>query len=134
MKIRNLAFVCLFALLSSAAYAQLGGSGTIQGTVKDPTGAVMVAVTVYFGGSLVAVCFVAWNAGAGLGSRCTAARNSSATAPNPVRRANARHVAVWKPAMEERLRVTFRPVRPIHAGCPANLFALSQILRRQTNV
>lgn len=39
----------VLALLSTAtlSYAQgLGGSGTIQGTVKDPTGGIMIAVTV----------------------------------------------------------------------------------------
>src|SRR6202521_2133590 len=39
--------LCLGALGLAPARAQgLGGSGTVQGTVKDPTGGVMVAVTV----------------------------------------------------------------------------------------
>src|ERR1700726_649412 len=38
---------CVGALGLDLARAQgLGGSGTVQGTVKDPTGGVMVAVTV----------------------------------------------------------------------------------------
>ena len=36
----------IFLSLALPALAQLGGSGTVQGTVKDPTGGVMVAVTV----------------------------------------------------------------------------------------
>jgi hypothetical protein len=38
--------VCLGALASGARAQGLGGAGTIQGTVKDPTGGVMVAVPV----------------------------------------------------------------------------------------
>src|ERR1700730_18664395 len=39
--------LCLGALRLAPARAQgLGGAGTVQGTVKDPTGGVMVAVTV----------------------------------------------------------------------------------------
>ena len=38
------AVMCL--CLALPALAQLGGSGTVQGTVKDPTGGVMVSVTV----------------------------------------------------------------------------------------
>src|ERR1700674_1858836 len=42
-----LTMLCLGALGLTPARAQgLGGSGTVQGTVKDPTGGVMVAVTV----------------------------------------------------------------------------------------
>jgi hypothetical protein len=33
----------------SAAAQELGGAGTVQGTVKDPTGAVLVGVTVTIG-------------------------------------------------------------------------------------
>src|SRR5258705_8419084 len=40
--------VLVFGLLGAwtASAQELGGAGTVQGTVKDPTGAVMVAVTV----------------------------------------------------------------------------------------
>src|SRR5580692_6413068 len=42
--------LCVGALRLAPARAQgLGGSGTVQGTVKDPTGGVMVAVTVDIG-------------------------------------------------------------------------------------
>src|SRR6266850_7379766 len=37
--------LCLFGAWTASAQ-ELGGAGTVQGTVKDPTGAVMVAVTV----------------------------------------------------------------------------------------
>ena len=37
--------LCLLAVLTASAQ-ELGGAGTVQGTVKDPTGAVMVAVAV----------------------------------------------------------------------------------------
>ena len=51
MRLRTIAnFVGLAVLaLAAPATAQLGGSGTVQGTVKDPTGGVMVAVTVDLG-------------------------------------------------------------------------------------
>src|SRR5712691_11839616 len=39
------ALVCLCVATSSRAQG-LGGSGTVQGTVKDPTGGVMVSVAV----------------------------------------------------------------------------------------
>src|ERR1700693_540572 len=48
MKMRMTASIAALVsiLLATPALAQLGGSGTVQGTVKDPTGGVMVAVTV----------------------------------------------------------------------------------------
>jgi hypothetical protein len=44
MKLRTIASLVGFAVwsvlsLAAPAAAQLGGSGTVQGTVKDPTGA-----------------------------------------------------------------------------------------------
>src|SRR3954466_14542754 len=44
MRIAASAAIVLCAVVP--AMAQLGGSGTVQGTVKDPTGGVMVSVTV----------------------------------------------------------------------------------------
>ena len=48
MKMRIIASLAVLICVSVVvpALAQLGGSGTVQGTVKDPTGGVMVAVTV----------------------------------------------------------------------------------------
>jgi hypothetical protein len=40
------AMLCLGLLASSAPSQGLGGAGTVQGTVKDPTGGVMQAVQV----------------------------------------------------------------------------------------
>ena len=40
------AFVICMGMAALAAAQELGGAGTVQGTVKDPTGAVMVAATV----------------------------------------------------------------------------------------
>jgi hypothetical protein len=43
---RSLSFLITALLLAGSAVAQLGGSGTIQGTVTDPTGAVIAGATV----------------------------------------------------------------------------------------
>jgi hypothetical protein len=47
LSVTGLVSVFVAVLFSAPAAAQgLGGAGTVQGTVKDSTGAVMVAVTV----------------------------------------------------------------------------------------
>ncbi len=49
MKTRAAAFVCSFVLmlaLPAASWAQVGNQGSIEGTVLDPTGAVVPAATV----------------------------------------------------------------------------------------
>ena len=40
------AWLCFAMAVWPAAAQELGGAGTVQGTVKDPTGGVMVAVPV----------------------------------------------------------------------------------------